>query len=119
MRLFADESTPHNLVQHLRNSGIEVITVKEKGLSGAEDEKVLKFAVDNKLTLLTADLDFGNILLYPPATHLGVIVVRYYPKVTPQLLKVISLFIENYKGQNLEKTLVIIDKNKYRVRRFE
>ena len=118
MQLFADESTPHNLVQHLRNSGIEVITVKEKGLSGAEDEKVLKFAVDNKLILLTADLDFGNILLYPPAKHLGIIVIRYSPKVTMQLLKVIDDFVGSYKNEDLEKSLIIIDKSKYRVRRF-
>jgi len=118
MQLFADESTPYNLIQHFRNSGIEVITVKEKGLSGAEDEKVLKFAVDNKLTLLTADLDFGNILLYPPATHLGVIVIRYSPRVTIQLLKVIDAFVGSYKNEDLEKSLIIIDKSKYRVRRF-
>ena len=117
MQLFADESTPYNLIQHFINSGIEVITVKEKGFSGAEDEKVLKFAVDNKLILLTADLDFGNILLYPPAKHLGVIVIRYSPKVTIQLLKVIDDFVGSYKNEELEKSLVIIDKNKYRVRR--
>jgi|SRR3990167_3098944 len=118
MRLLADESTPFNLVQHIRSLNVEISTAKEEGLSGKNDEEVLSFAVKNKLTLITADIEFGNILLYPPASHLGVIVIRYSPRVTPELLQVISNFIRQSKDTNLSKTLVVIDKNKYRVRRY-
>ncbi len=118
MQLLADESTPFNLVQHIRDLEVEISTVKEMGLSGKPDEEVLSFAIKNKLTLITADIEFGNILLYPPASHLGVIVIRYSPRVTPELLRIVSDFVEQHEATNLSKTLVIIDKSKYRVRRY-
>jgi len=83
MQILADESTPFILVQHIKNIGVRVFTAKEKGLRGKPDEEVLEFAVEHKLIILTSGLDFGNILLYPPTSH-----------------------------------LVVIDKNKYRVRKY-
>ena len=118
MQLLADESTPFNLVQHIRGLEVEISTAKEMGLSGKPDEGVLSFAIKNKLTLITANIEFGNILLYPPASHLGVIVIRYSPRVTPELLRIVSDFVEQYKAADLSKILVVIDKNKYRVRKY-
>ena len=118
MQLLADESTPFNLVQHIRGLEVEISTAKEMGLSGKPDEEILSFAIKNKLTLITADIEFGNILLYPPASHLGVVVLRYSPRVTPELLQIVSDFVEKYKATDLFRTLVIIDKNKYRVRKY-
>ena len=118
MQLLADESTPFNIVQHILGLEVEISTVKEMGLSGKPDEEIISFVVKNKITLISADIEFGNILLYPPASHLGVIVIRYSPRVISELLQVVSDFIEQHKAANLSKTLVIIDKNKYRVRRY-
>ena len=64
LKFFADECINKDIVMALRQQGFDVLTVREAGLTGADDENVLKFASENKRILLTFDRGFGDIFRF-------------------------------------------------------
>jgi predicted nuclease of predicted toxin-antitoxin system len=95
--------------------GYDVITVQSIGLSGADDDAVIGQAVALGRVLLTRDIDFSSILLYPPAQYLGIVVLKMTPATTNavhQVLQRALAQVHDPKG-----TLLIVDRNKFRIRR--
>lgn len=56
--------------------GHEVDTVADEGLAGADDASVLAAACGDGRIVVTLDRGFGDIRLYPPGTHRGILVLR-------------------------------------------
>jgi predicted nuclease of predicted toxin-antitoxin system len=65
----------------LEQAGHDVSTVVEEGLQGADDELLARVCQNEDRCLVTADLDFAQSILYPPAAYPGIIVLRH-PKPT-------------------------------------
>ena len=77
--LLADECIYKVTTDFLRSLGCDVVTVQELGLAGASDDVVIDKALALGRVLLTRDMDFSNILLYPPAQYLGIVVLKMSP----------------------------------------
>ena len=71
-----DENMPKSHARLLRDGGVDVCTVPEEGLSGSNDTEVASAARTEGRVLVTMDLDFANILRFPPGTHPGIVVLR-------------------------------------------
>ena len=71
MKLFLDEHLSPQHASELRAEGHDAIAVLEVGLSGATDEKILRFAVENGRVLVTLDADFANVIRFHPSKRLG------------------------------------------------
>lgn len=58
LRLAADENLNGNILRGLlrRNPGVDIVLVKDAGLSGADDPTVLEWAAREKRVLLTHDV---------------------------------------------------------------
>jgi predicted nuclease of predicted toxin-antitoxin system len=76
MRVLADHCVYGKTVRLLRAHGCEVVTLHQLGQADASDGEVLALAQSLDAVLITNDKGFGNILVYPPARHEGVIVLR-------------------------------------------
>lgn len=76
MKFLADENFPRPAVRALREQGFDVAWVSE-GSSGSSDEDVLTKCATGKLTLLTLDKGFGELVFHRglPA-ECGVILFR-------------------------------------------
>jgi len=79
MRFLANENFPAASVQHLRQSGHDVLYVIED-FPSLEDEAVLCRAHDEQRLLLTFDRDYGELIFKRrlPAP-LGVLFLRFDP----------------------------------------
>ena len=57
LRLAADENFNNNIVRGVlrRNEQVDIVTIQEVGLSGADDETLLQWAADENRVLLTHD----------------------------------------------------------------
>lgn len=51
--------------------GHEALDARDVGLQGKDDDAVFQFAPDHQAALLTADMGFSNISLFPLGTHTG------------------------------------------------
>jgi predicted nuclease of predicted toxin-antitoxin system len=76
MKFLADENFPRPAVRALREQGFEVARVSEDN-PGSADEDILARCTSDRLTLLTLDKDFGELVFHRglPA-ECGVILFR-------------------------------------------
>ena len=117
MTFFVDECVYHITTQYLRQLGYQATTVQEVGLIGSNDEDVLNYAVSKKMIFLTRDMHFSNIYLFPPHKTYGIIVLKIKPFNCTDVHLVLKHFLNNHTRKDLKQTLVIVDQNKYRMRR--
>ena len=116
MKIFADECVWQCTVEFLRADDHTVITAQEAGLCETEDEYLLDYAVSKNCVFITRDMDFSNILIYSPSTHLGLIVLRLKPKTIEAVHALLSLALSQFTQESIRKTLIIVDHKKFRLR---
>jgi predicted nuclease of predicted toxin-antitoxin system len=112
----ADESLPRAVARALRAAGHDAVDARDVGLRGRPDEEVHARAVAEGRVLLSADLDFANVLRFPPASHHGVVVLRvpddWGPKArTDRILA----GVDEVGADELHGILVIVEPHRVRV----
>ena len=120
MRFLIDECVLGKTVKLLKNSGFSVITIQELGKASATNGTVIRIAAQEKSVIITNDIDFGNLILYPLGSHPGIIVLRPHldtPDAIEDVHNVLMGLLKELKPSDIEKTLIIIDRNKYRLRK--
>lgn len=117
IKFLADECIGLPVITLLRKSGFSVDTAKDANLSSKSDFEILKWAIKEKRILITEDMDFGNILLYPPKLHHGIILLRFRHSLEKEILSVLSTLLRELKPNDFKQTLIIVDSDKYRLRR--
>lgn len=68
MRFKLDENMPAEAADLLGNSGHDVHSVYDEGLGGADDQAIAQAVRQEWRILITLDLDFADIRLYPPGS---------------------------------------------------
>lgn len=87
MKFKLDENFGPSAKEVFDRRGFDSKMVIEEGLSGASDAVILDAAIREDRILVTMDLDFADILLYPPKDTRGIAVLRPIGKVTKRLLQ--------------------------------
>ena len=62
MKFLIDLALSPKTVKVLRDFRYEAVRVNELGMANAKDKEIVTYAEKNGLVVLTADLDFGDIL---------------------------------------------------------
>ncbi len=117
MKIFIDECVWQVTRDFVRQLGHDVATVEDRGLASADDEIVLAQAVSESRAFLTRDMHFSNILLYPPANYLGLIVLKIEPDAITPVHRTLASALAHFTQNSIHKALVIVDRNKFRERR--
>jgi predicted nuclease of predicted toxin-antitoxin system len=81
-----DENLPQEYAEILQEAGYSADTVSDEGLSGSADPIVFATCQFEGRILITLDLDFSNLTVYPPSTHHGIIVIRSKAQDKPTLI---------------------------------
>lgn len=117
-RFLADEDLPRSLVPQLRAAGMAADDVRDAGLRGKSDDEIFEYAVSHSLTLLTADVGFGNILRFPPGAHAGIVVARFPSELpTASLTEAILSALRSLSDEEIVASLVVIEPGRIRLRR--
>ena len=90
MRLKLDENIDARLALVLRGAGHDAMTVREQGLHGTDDVHLYQLCISENRALVTLDLDFSNVLRYPPEGTPGIMVLRG----PDDLFSTVSILIE-------------------------
>jgi len=103
----------------LRELGFDVKAVDEVGLRGCEDAKVVQFAITEDRIIVTLDLGYGATYYFSKKGQVGMIVLRIHPPTVESVNQLLENFFNkvSLEANNLTKCLIILNKNKYRVRR--
>ncbi len=112
---FADENAFATTVRLMKDLGLQVQRAQELSLTGADDPTIFRKAQELKAVLVTNDHGFGDVRVYPPSAHHGVIVLKMEPDPTKveAVHRVLGLL---QKETQFERCLFIVDTSKYRKR---
>lgn len=115
-KFIADECVNQDVVLALRQSGLDVLTIREAGLIGTDDEFVFNFAHKHKRILLTYDRGFGDIFRFNISKSNGIIIILIGQMEKNEIAQILLSFINTINESSyFWGKLVIIGKSKIRV----
>ena len=117
MKFFLDENIPLSIIKVISKLSFEVEHAINAGLRGASDKEIAEYAKKQNAILITKDVGFGSILLYPKGSHYGLLVLRlpnYFN--TEQIAEALKDFFSKVKPENLINHITILEAGKYRIR---
>ncbi|CBE67196.1 MAG: hypothetical protein F9K13_00480 [Candidatus Methylomirabilis oxygeniifera] len=76
MKIKLDECVDARHAEFLRQAGHETTTVRDQGLLGAADTALYEHCTLEDHILVTLDLDFSDVLRFPPERTPGLVVLR-------------------------------------------
>ena len=118
MKFVLDENIPLSLVDLFLACGFLVEHIRLTPLRGAEDKEISHYAKQEQAILITKDLEFANILLYPPGSHYGLVVLRLpYYYTAQQISEVMKRFLSEIKLEELSESITVIELGRYRIRK--
>ena len=113
MKFLLDENISQSVAEGLREAGFRIYHILDFDLGGATDEGILVFAKKKKLTIITHDKDFGNLIRFPTQNHYGVIILRFRNQKPQNLLLFLLRFLSDYK--DFKSKLVILREDAFRI----
>jgi predicted nuclease of predicted toxin-antitoxin system len=111
-----DENMPREAADLLRNLGHDVQSIHDLNLQGTKNGNIFRLIQTEDRMLVTLDLDFANILNYPPKTHPGIIVLRVRVQNPPSIVAALRRFLEYVTLEELRGNLAIVDEFRHRIR---
>ena len=112
MRFVADESVDAPIVWRLRETGHDIWFVAE-ARPGAPDEAVLRHANEAGVPLITADRDFGDLVIRLRLPSRGVLFLRIGMLSSDEQAKVVVDAVAEYGNQLLDE-FVVVEPNRVR-----
>lgn len=117
MSILIDHCVPGVFLRVRREWGFEANSLKKYINPDADDPDVISLAQSLDAVLLTVDMDFSNILNYPPQNYQGIVVIRYQAEQEEESIATLKSALHDLYRDELRKALVVITANRYRVRR--
>ena len=74
MNFKLDENIGKRGTELLRTAGHDVVTMRDQGLQGADDEAIFKVCCAEDRALITLDHDFGHVMRFPPEVSHGLVI---------------------------------------------
>lgn len=116
MKFKLDENLPAAAGKVLSDGGHDVSTALQEQLGGKPDAGIAETCKREQRVLITLDIDFGNIQLYPPAEYPGLVVLRLALQDMPNILNVLARLLDRFKRDPLSGRLWVVDEHRVRIR---
>ena len=108
MKLKLDENIAPQAKEILAQAGHDVLTVPEEALAGFPDALVGAANREGRC-LLTLDMDFANVLVYPPESYVGLVVLRHPHPTMRGLLNLVRQFSVSLRSHDPRGRLWIVE----------
>jgi predicted nuclease of predicted toxin-antitoxin system len=116
MRFKVDENLPVEVAELLQAAGHDAATVNDEGIGGAHDPDLAALLRHENRAIITLDVGFGDIRLYPPHEYPGIVVLRLPRQDKPFVLGVCQRLIGQLTKEPLAGCLWIVEVDRIRVR---
>lgn len=116
MRFKIDENLYDDVAEVLRGRGHDAETVYGEGLQGKDDLGIAARCQQEGRALITLDMDFANITVYPPQNYPGLIVLRVADQSRAQIARVFKQVLDVIDQEPLPGHLWIVEEHQVRIR---
>lgn len=104
------------IVLSIRSLGHEAIRVDQLNLAKASDHDIFYYAIRNDMIVLTADLDFGQILAFTQKNKPSVIIFRLENPSTEKVTKYLTQVITKFQNELEKGCIIAVNEKQIRVR---
>jgi predicted nuclease of predicted toxin-antitoxin system len=111
-----DENLSPTLAAIFAAAGHDAHSVVQEALGGQPDERVIDVCNREQRALVTLDLDFSNILTYPPAKFAGIVVLRLVDQAHVTAEAAIRRVLALLPEEPVAGTLWIVEDRRIRIR---
>ncbi len=115
-RFKLDENLAGYVAERLHSVGLDVDTVAEENLSGADDPAVWRVSQEEGRCLMTLDLDSTDIRRYDPIGTPGIVVLRPEIECRSVILRLVDNVLAMLRQIEPNGRVWIVDSHKVRVR---
>jgi predicted nuclease of predicted toxin-antitoxin system len=115
MNFKLDENLPPEVADLLRREGHDVRTVFDQGLRSHSDPEVIADCQAESRALISLDLDFSNVLIFPPARFAGLIVLRLHRPGRTAVTALMRRLLPRIRERPLVGKLWIVDEWRIRI----
>ncbi len=120
MNFKLDENFGTRTQRLFREAGHQVQTVRDEGLSGAADQHLYETCCAERLCLVTLDLDFSEVLRFPPMDSAGIVVIRVPRNPSLGLLeRLVAQFLKALTEMSVDRQLWIVEVGRIRIHQSE
>ena len=112
IKFLIDENIGSNVESFLIKAGYDAKRV----VSGSKNGEVVHIALIEKRVLITHDIHFSNILMYPPNKYCGIIRVRIHPPSANKVIPALQGLLEKVAADGFNRKLFILEENGFRVK---
>ncbi len=114
MKLLADENSHAAIIDWLRSKGNDVVWATES-FQGQPDHQLLDFARREQRLIVTADLDFGELIFQQRLASAGVVLIRLeHLNVHDRIIRLQAVW--SVIEANPEGKFIVVTNHKVRVR---
>ena len=114
-RFKLDENLPRDAEALLRKAGHDVRSVLDEQLGGNLDPRVFEASQAGNRILITFDLDFSDIRVYPPASHKGIWVLRPHTQSIDNTLALLRAALIVLQAEPTQGRLWIVEPDRVRI----
>jgi predicted nuclease of predicted toxin-antitoxin system len=89
---------------------------RDAGLQGRSDREVFEWAQAHRAIIVTFDEDFADQRSFPVGSHYGIIRLRVWPTTIEEIQNALERLFSQVNDEEVAGALVIIDRNRIRIR---
>ncbi len=115
MKFKLDENVDARLAVLLRQAGHDVTTVRDQGLRGTADPALYEHCSSAGSVLVTLDLDFSNVLRFPPERTPGLVVLRGPDDLFPTVRILVHTLVHALTNDTPSGRLWIVEPGRVRI----
>ena len=105
-------------VEWLKKQGHDAKHLSEEGLHKLSDREIFDKADRGKRTVLTTDLDFGEIAMSTSSTKISVIIFRQEDRTPSSINKYLEKIINDTEVDLEKGTIITVQEGRIRIRRL-
>lgn len=115
MKVKTDENIPADVLSVMVSRGHDVESVYTQSLQGTSDSHLASVCAAERRALLTLDLDFANIVAYPPEKYCGILVLRPRNQSIPMIHILVRKLVAALEQETPDGALWIVEPDRIRI----
>ena len=115
MKFKIDENLPIEVAEVLLAGGHEADTIHAEHLNGTADSTIAAVCQREGRVLVTLDLDFANVINYPPVEYPGIVVLRPHWQDRDHVTDLVRRIIPLLSQEPIARRLWIVEEARVRI----